>query len=83
MVPSAKKSDLSFHRKSKMAAGKTEVAIAFERLENVRCDLNFYTNIFDLDRLGYENDTADIARHFRTSVAYGIQNGGHRHRKWK
>ena len=29
------------------------------------------------------SDVVDIARHFPTSAVYGIQNGGHRNRKWK
>jgi hypothetical protein len=33
MVPSLKKSDVSFYRKSKISVDKTEAAITFERLE--------------------------------------------------
>ena len=77
-----KEIDVSFYRKSKMAALKTEAEITFELLEiSMRFQLLRYPDIFDKVRLGYDN--ADIARHFPTSAAYRIQNGGNGNRKWK
>jgi len=63
-----------------MAAGKTEATATFERFE-IAMRFQLLTHIFDQVRLGY--DTADIARHFVTSVVDRIQNGGHGNRKWK
>ncbi len=67
MVSCPEKSDVSFDRKSKMAAGKTEAAITFERLE-ITTRFQLMPHIFDQVRLGY--DTVNIVRYFLTSADY-------------
>ena len=65
MVPSPKTFDVSFSRKSKMAAVKTEAAITFERLEITTRFQPSIPHIFDQNRLGY-----DIVRHYPTSAEF-------------
>ena len=63
-----------------MAAGKTEAAITFERLE-LTTRFQLLPHIFDQAGLGY--DTVDIARHFLTSAVDRFQNVDDGNRKWK
>ena len=80
MVASPKKFDVSFYRKTKMAAVKTEAAISFERVETTT-GYQLLVPYFDQTRRGY--DTFDIGQHFPTLTNHRIKNGGHRNRKWK